>query len=211
MSKSKIVLTLIMIFVLSFASEVVTKAQSNKIINSEAIKLNNRAVELYGKSFMHREYLQEAIKLLDSAISIQPRYIIAYENLAQYSAENKEYKKAMEALDTLEKLRPNHPEFLIEKGKLYAVKGQVKQSRVNYLKADKILKEKYEQEHGINELKNIAYIKLLLYNIDSSFAFIDREKYRFQNNVRQRQELFYFKKNILPAAANTLKSNNITP
>lgn len=166
----------------------------NVSVNKEAIALNNEAVQvsIYGSGNRH-DNLVRANQLLDSAINIDPSYVIAYGNKIQNLLSLKEYHLALDWSDSLLSIKPGSAEILTGKGLIYDKLGDTSRAQANYNTGNQIYKTRYNSDHSINNLKSLAFNYYLLYGKAKAFELITKEEYRFKNSHTELEEINKFK------------------
>lgn len=105
------------------------EAPPKPTISPEAIALNNRAIEIM------RSDPDNAVRLLDQAIAVEPAYDLAYGNKATILIQNKKYKEAEDCLEKLTALRPRAAESYVCQAFCLQRLGRSKEARSRLLYA----------------------------------------------------------------------------
>ncbi|MGE5354033.1 MAG: tetratricopeptide repeat protein [Acidobacteriota bacterium] len=126
--------------------------------NPVSMELNNKAL-----SFWQKEMLKEkpdssvavlVISLLDSAITADSSYYLAYDNKANILLG---YGRTLEAIETMEKCIKNIPDFaegIDLLGMVYEFIGSKKEAIKNYEKALAVYRKRFTEKHDFNDYSN---------------------------------------------------------
>ena len=151
--------------------------------NPRAIKLNNKAIELYSyvggePVSMHDSLmLDSALVLLNNAIKLDAQYYLAYANKAMILASYKLYTQAIETLNYIIKIRPNYVEGIANQGFLYEKMGDLTKANEKYKEAIeaylKRLNDPYKIMDGVAVQADIAFMLLFVDGKDKALQLID--------------------------------------
>lgn len=140
----KIILISCVAVIISCAKEKNADTITKESFNPMAIALNDSAVNIIQQSWrigMTDSMANICFAFFDSAISIEPHYVVAYANKIRLQQELKQYNDAInttKALLSIEKA----PEYLVQLGMLYQLSGDTQSARKNYNDAFEIYTEK---------------------------------------------------------------------
>ena len=156
----------------------------NTEFNSRAIKLNNRAIDLYsyvgGEPVSKRDslLLDSALVLLNKAIKIDTQYYLAYANKAMILSKFKKYPEAIEVLSYIVRIRPNYAEGFANQGFLYEKTGNYEKAVAKYHEAIEAylrrLNEPYKIIDRVNIQADIAFMLLFLDGKDKALQLIPK-------------------------------------
>lgn len=183
---------IILFFVVNISCNAQDKKE-NANYNKESIALNNESVKIILKGGNRHDNLVRANQLLDSAINIDPSYVIAYGNKIQNLLSLKEYHLALDWSDSLLSIKPGSAETLTGKGLIYDKLGDTSRAQANYNTGNQIYKTRYNSDHSINNLKSLAFNYYLLYGKAKAFELITKEEYRFKNSPQEFKKINQFK------------------
>jgi tetratricopeptide (TPR) repeat protein len=164
--------------------------------NKTAVRLNDSAVNIVFKGARSKESLLSANKLLDSAIKIDPSDPILYTNKIAYLCHLGNFKDALKENDNLSKLQPNVPEIIEGHGLMLYKLGYKERSMKDFKTAHKLFENQYHESHKVGGLKNLAFSTYLVVGRDSANILINKEKYRYKDDLRSNRELDNFVKYI---------------
>ncbi len=193
----KTVLQLLSCVVIMFNNTALSQGNP-KLNRIKSNELNSKAVKIVFQSERSKESLILANKILDSAIAVDPQYPILYTNKIQNLCMLKEYEQALTVNESLLKLQPNTPEIIMGRGLILNKLGNTSKAMNTFRQSCKIFEKQFAENHNLTALENLAFNKYLIYNRDSAYALINREKYRFQNSLRTKNQLNSFSEKILP-------------
>ena len=161
-----------------------TKIKNRKSdFNISAIKLNNKAMELY--SFVRSEpisypdslHLNSALTLLNKAIKLDTQYYLAYANKALILSKLKRYQEAMETLDKIIKIRPNYAEGISGQGFLYEKTGESIKAVERYQEAIaaylRRLNEPLKLTNRVNVQVDIAFMLVFTNGKEAAMRLMD--------------------------------------
>jgi tetratricopeptide (TPR) repeat protein len=118
----------LVIFLLIFLS--FSCNRNRKPYQTSAIELNNKASELIIQSKS-----DSALILLEKAIEIDENYFVAYQNMSSIYCSKQEYSFAINAMEKVVELKPEHAESQTFLGVLYDYTNQTENAKSSYLKA----------------------------------------------------------------------------
>jgi tetratricopeptide (TPR) repeat protein len=101
----------------------------------EAIKLNNRAIQMVDRSIHNPDSCQKAIQLLDSATAIDSLYYLAYWDKLIFQYQLKQFGKAILTVTHLIGIKPGAPDLYVTCGVLYDRTGDTLSAANYYQKA----------------------------------------------------------------------------
>jgi tetratricopeptide (TPR) repeat protein len=165
------------------SEEVLIFQKKQKKINPQAIKLSNKAVELF--SYARTKLLAEkkilfdsTLKLLDRAIQIDSAYYLAYANKANVFIAQKKYKKAIKVLKKSVKVRENYAEGLMLQGFLYEKINMLDKANSTYIEAIEAYKARldttFKTKNRVNIQIDIAFMFMLIEGKQKALQFIDQ-------------------------------------
>jgi len=194
----KTAIQLLTSIVLLFTSNISIAQQPSKSNHDKANELNSKAVNIVFKGEHSEESLNIANRMLDSAIILDPGYPILYTNKIQNLCMLKDYEQALLVNGKLLKLQPNTPEIIMGRGLILNKLGKKSQAMSNFKQSSRIFEKQYIESPNLKILENLAFNRYLVYNRDSAYALINREKYRFQSPLRTKNQLDTFTQKIFP-------------
>ncbi len=118
------------------------ESQSDYKPNAESIELNNKALEI---TMFHRDdsiKVDSAILLLDKATEIDSLYFLGYSNKIQFLMIKQDYPRLLETNKRIKELRPNQPNWIIQRALIFELSGEIDKANSEYKK-------------GINEYEQI--------------------------------------------------------
>ncbi len=122
--------------------EIEQEPQGEHNPNPEAIELNNKALEI---TMLHRDdsaKVDSAILLLDKATEIDSLYFLGYSNKVQFLMIKKDFSRLLETNQRIRQLRPNQPNWIIQRALILELSGEIDKADTEY-------------EKGINEYEEI--------------------------------------------------------
>ncbi len=108
----------------------------------EAIELNNKALEI---TMLQRDdsiKVDSAILLLDKATALDSLYFFGYSNKIQFLMIKQDFPRMLETNKRIRELRPNQPNWTIQRALILELSGEIEQANTEYKK-------------GINEYERI--------------------------------------------------------
>jgi tetratricopeptide (TPR) repeat protein len=151
--------------------------------NARAIKLNNKAIELYSYvggepvSIHDSLLLDSALFLLNKAIKIDTQYYLAYANKAMILGKFKKYSEAIEVFDDIVKIRPYYAEGIANQGFLFEKIGNYNKAKEKYQESIKAYLLRMNNSYKINDKANIqadiAFMLLFIEGKDKALQLID--------------------------------------
>jgi tetratricopeptide (TPR) repeat protein len=110
----------------------------------KAIELNNKAVDMYQKSWRDVTIAYKVLRLYDEAIKVDSLYIIAYMNKAKLLCELGRRRAALKVFDRVAKVHSESPGYWSMGGYILEKMGRKKEAKKRYLldiaKCDTIIK-----------------------------------------------------------------------
>lgn len=185
-------------FVIMLSFNIANAQTIKKLNHTKANKLNSKAVNLVFISERSKASLISANKILDSAMALDPNYPILYTNKIQNLCKLKDYVQALSVNQMLLKLQPNTPEIIMGNGLILNKLGKTKMAMQKFKESSKIFEKQYSLNPKLTILENLSFNRYLIYNRDSAYALIKREKYRYQKQLRTKNQLDSFTEEILP-------------
>lgn len=126
------------------------------VYNQEAIKLNNRAVEI---AYYNPD---SALYLLDKATSIDPSYYLAYSNKVSSYCAIKDFENAIKACEKTVKLKPELAESLVMLGMLYDWTRQPEKAITCYQKAIEVFDARKPENEKLRQANKMSKAHVLL-------------------------------------------------
>ena len=111
-------------------------SQDEDDVRARAIGLNNKAMALRGKE------PQEALRLLDDALAIDPAYVLGYSNKAALLSLLDRHEEAAKVMGQALKLKPDFVEVQIGEGLFWEKAGEIQKAQTSYKKAIAIFDER---------------------------------------------------------------------
>lgn len=159
-------------------SEIEQEFQAEYKPNSEAIELNNKALEI---TMFHRDDLikiDSAILLLNKATELDSLYFFGYSNKIQFLMIKKDFSRLLETNQRIQELRPNQPNWIIQRAMILELSGEIDNANAEYKKGIN------EYEEIINSEKNLpwefelefAQSLVMANNYDKALEIINRLK-----------------------------------
>lgn len=141
--------------------------QGQKKYDSKVIDLNKEALDTikYATPPMTNDdsvILQDAIILLDKAISIDSSYHVAYANKAMILQHLNKKKEAIQLLDKITKIQPDYAEGFFSQGLIYEEIGNLDSAKIKYKESINAYNKKIEKKNNIRDKLNRAFIMSLL-------------------------------------------------
>ncbi|MCU7492834.1 MAG: tetratricopeptide repeat protein [Ignavibacteria bacterium] len=167
----KIILSVIILSVISSFIFPQIKCENEKPagsskFNSASIELNNKALSLWQKEMVKEKpdfrVAVLVISLLDSAITADSSYYLAYGNKANILLG---YGRTLDAIETMEKCIKNSPEMaesIALLGMLYEGNKNKKEAIKNYEKALAVYRMRFKEKHDFTDYSNGIIILLQL-------------------------------------------------
>ncbi|MEX8549414.1 MAG: type IV pilus biogenesis/stability protein PilW [Mucilaginibacter sp.] len=194
MLKYNLIFILIIICNYCFSQTLVIPNKYNK----NAVKLNDSAVNIAFKGGRSKESLLLANKLLDSAIKIDPSDQTLYTNKIAYLCHMGKFKDALKQNEILSKVQRDVPEIIEGHGLMLYKLGDRAKAMKDFKHAHQLYENQYLKSHKVGRLINLAFNTYLIVDRASASALINREKYRYKNDLRSKQQLDDFEKYIFP-------------
>ena len=122
--------------VLLIFSIIIFSCSNNGKPSPRAIHLNDKAMEiLMENGDMSEEQIDEGLRLLDEATTIEPDYQLAYWNKMSFLFKKKDYNRLLETNQEVQRLmKEPEPYLLVQKGMIYEIKGDSSKSKLLYKK-----------------------------------------------------------------------------
>lgn len=112
---------------------------------TEAIALNDKAMEVY-------HYSDSALALLQSAVDIDPNYAVAYQNMIPLQVQKGDFEGALNSNSKIIEMDPTVPDSHCQRGYLLNL-SERKTDANSAFKAAKVLYEKHFSAHPNDSLK----------------------------------------------------------
>lgn len=139
-------------------------AQDNiKSNHIKANELNNNSLNVVFKGQNRKESYKIAIKLLDSAIALDPGFKVLYSNKFQDLCAIKDYEGALKVNGKLLKLYPSTPEIILGRGLVFHKLGMDNKAAQYFKQSYTIYTKQYAQTYSLSVLENLAFNKYLLF------------------------------------------------
>lgn len=132
--------------------------------------------------------LKKANLILDSAIKIDPKYHIAYQNKLDNLISLREYKRALAVSDSLLKIRASL-EIMTVKGVLLQKLGNTPAAKIIYQKALKVGHANYIAKPSANLVCNITVVHFFLGGKQKALNFLDAERKKFANEPKSLKQI----------------------
>ena len=149
-----------------FFSFISVSAQQKKYSN-EAIRLNNRAMEIRLRNLSSKDSITKVLNLLDEAIALDQSYITAYGNKVDLLLSEEEYDKALKTLDEAIKYNPEHHGFYLLKARVLEVQGQAEEATDLYKKALETCEIQMKKNPAVGSFLDSYFLKYCIYGIDT--------------------------------------------
>ncbi len=172
-----------------------TALRKNEIslkIDSAAIIKNNEAAEIYSIANGNPDSLNKAIVLLDKALKISPKYLLAYENKIHYLTIMGKYKEAISVIDEALKVSPDNPFFIFPKGILYEKAGMKELAEKNYKESILCFDKSISlSPDDFNLLVNRSFTKIFIKDKEVAINDFKALKKRYDKNSKEYKQLDY--------------------
>ncbi|MEX8546237.1 MAG: tetratricopeptide repeat protein, partial [Mucilaginibacter sp.] len=155
--------------------------------NKAAIKLNDSAVNVVFKGARSKESLALAIRLLDSATTIEKRDPVLYSNKVKYLNYSGRFKEALKQNEILFKISKNLPTVIETRGLILYKLGDKVNAEKNFKIAHQLLEKQYFENPKVGVLENLAFSTYLIMGRDSANDLLNKEKYRYKDDRFKRQ------------------------
>lgn len=166
-----------------------------QVFNKKAIELNDKAVKnLQGNGSLNYR-IEKSNRLLDSAILIEPKYTIAYQNKLNNLITIKSYNEAIAVANSLYKMKPSI-EIGTAKSALLHKKGNFEEARSNFDQVIKQAERQYHDKPNSTLLCNIAVAHFLNNQRQKAFDLLDSQINKF--NDKDKKQINAFKR-LLPS------------
>ena len=141
-----------------------------KEVRTQAVLLNDRAVEI------RLDKPDSALYLLDQAIQLDPDYYLAYSNKSSVLLQLGQQVKAIEALKNAVELKPELAEMVVSLGMLYDYTNKPEKAKAEYQKALQLFtaRIKNTNKHLVENKMNRAMVLLLLGDKEQGQKEIDQ-------------------------------------
>lgn len=151
-------------------------SSKQKKVNPEAIVLNNQAMEIFNQTIFKplvesESKLNEALFLLDKAISIDSNYLLAYNNKVNVELKLGNYNAALKTLDKIYEI-DNNAETISLQGFIYEKTGQLDSANKKYIQAMKMYENQINQNPELVEPK-VARAFMLIFTENENVALIE--------------------------------------
>lgn len=143
--------------------------KSNAQVDPKAIALNDSAVKFSVDT--DAEKLQQAVKLLNQALKIQPDYYLAQINKFGFQVRLGLKDSAFQTLKKIEQLKPEDPEIRVAAGLLIEKYGDSLTARMKFQKAEDLYKSKLDTMN-----KKSPRYEMVLANRAVNLKFLGKEK-----------------------------------
>ena len=171
----KLILISCVAVIISCAKEKNADTITKEFFNPIAIALNDSAVNIMLNSWgigITDSMAKRCFAFLDSAISIEPHYVVAYANKIRLQQELKQYNDAINTTKALLSIE-NAPEYLVQLGMLYQLSGDTQSARKNYNDAFEIYTERVKSGCATNaDTMNFFFVEYLLNGKSQTFQDI---------------------------------------
>ena len=166
-----------------------------QVFNKKAIELNDKAVKILQGSGSLGYRIEKSNRLLDSAISIDPKYTIAYQNKLNNLITIKSYNEAITVANSLYKIKPSI-EIGTAKSALLHKKGNIEEVRSNFDQVIRQAEKQYLSQPNPTLLCNIALAHFLNNQRQKALDLLDSEVNKF--NDKDKKQINAFKR-LLPS------------
>lgn len=168
--------SVIVIFLIQFLLLLYSCSSEQKKVNPEAILLNNQAMEIFNQTIFKplsesENKLNEALFLLNKAISLDSNYLLAYNNKVNVELKLGNYNAALKTLDKIYEL-DNNAETISLQGFIYEKTGQLDSANKKYIQAMEMYENQINQNPELVELK-AARAFMLIFTENEKVALIE--------------------------------------
>ncbi len=164
--------------------------------SKHAIQLNNKAIKVAWALGDEKEQLKKANTLLDSAIAIDPDYIIARQNKIANLISLKDFESSIQEIDEVLALRPNYIEMVCFKALVLEFIGQPEEAMRLYEKVASYYKRNYGTKHSFNALENYVISTFLLRNRQEALTILNKEYEKLPEDEQSPKRLQVFREMI---------------
>lgn len=161
----------------------------------KAIEYNNRALKLIQGPGDISARLEKSNALLDSAIHIDPRYVIAYQNKLNNLITLKKYDLAIDVADVILVLKPSIEVSTAKAGLLYK-NGKETEASIVLNEAIVLANEQYDKHPSLNLLTNIIVAYSLNGQKQKGLDLLYSEMGKFDKDPKLKQEISTFERNL---------------
>lgn len=163
------------------------------IPKKKAVEFNNNAISLSSRYGSNKDSLEKAIMLLDSAISVDSMYKLAYINKGAILCSLGLYQMMLKVLDKAILLDKENPQLVIIQGWILEKTGHKYEAFLKYQKANgmyDILIEK--KPNSIQNKIDKAYLQLFLTNREQAIREYEKIAYSSKDAyIAKTKFLFY--------------------
>ena len=163
--------------------------------NEIAVNLQKQASKIARDTGTLSSNLEKANILLDSAILLEPRYIMAYQSKLDNLITLKRYDEAITLADAILELKPSIEIGTVKSALLYK-KGKNGEARKTLSQAIAKANDEYRKKPSSNLLGNIAIAYVLNSEKEKAVEFIDNEKVKYGSKEKKQIEAI---RNYLPS------------
>ncbi|GAB1463600.1 tetratricopeptide repeat protein [Pedobacter sp.] len=184
-------------FLLALATCALVYAPQQQVLpnHNKAKEFNNRAIKLTLEQGRFEDKLERANRLLDSAILIDPNYVVARQNKLNNLITLKKYDLAISSADEILK-RKSSIEIATAKAALLHKKGKNKEVKQVFDKEISMAIDKYKKKPSSTLLCNIALAYFLNGEKEKALNLLDTEKQKFTNDIKTKQQIEAFRKQL---------------
>lgn len=155
--------------------------QTTPSYNQKAIDLNNKAVKEIMKPGIYQEKLRKANEILDSAIKIDPKYPVAYQNKISNLISLKDYKSGIKVADLLLEIQPLDA-TRIKRAVMIEKTGDRNQALQIYKQVYKRFLSTFNKSPTGISLTDLSYITFLIEGKEKAFQKLKAGKKRLSKD-----------------------------
>lgn len=153
-----------------------------------AQKLANKAlkIEKYtNDKSLKQTYYRQAIKTLDSALTVRPNYQIALSNKFKYQYKLQDYNGLLKTVNRLFEIRPDLAVYMMHKAKIYELMGESKKAKNAYKIAIKTFENRIKTLNplAISWIEQTEYAQTLYFmgRVDEGIKIYKRTKNKYKD------------------------------
>lgn len=146
--------------------------------NPESIELNNKALEI---TMFHREdsiKVDSAILLLDKATELDSLFFLGYCSKVQFLMIKKDFPRLLENNKRIRELRPNQPNWIIQRALILELSGEIEKANTEYKKGISEYEQIMDSERNLSWEFELEFAQNLVManNYDKAQKIVNRLK-----------------------------------
>lgn len=129
--------------------------------NPKAKEYNDQALEFLLSNDMNILRVDSAIALLDKATELDSLYFLAYSNKIHFLMTKRDFPRLLQTNAELIKLRPEQPSWLIQRGLILELSGDIEKAKTIYTKGIKEYESSLNSDIGSSWEYKLEYAQSL--------------------------------------------------